>query len=96
MFLPSGRKGAKNFIVEVDLIACLMIVIKLMKGCRIEVEMTNNPVGGCKPRQRLEELKRKAGTPVDVPALTDSPKFLFTIDYSLLTLRPLPSTSSLL
>jgi hypothetical protein len=44
----------------------------------------------------LEELKRKAGTPVDVPALTDSPKFLFTIDYSLLTLRPLPSTSSLL
>ena len=73
MFLLPRRNGTMNFIVEDGSIARLMIVVKMMKGCRIEVEMTINPVGGCKPRQRLEELKRKAGTSVEVPALNHSP-----------------------
>jgi hypothetical protein len=94
MFLPLRRQGAKKFIVADGSIAWLMIVVKMMKGCRIEVEMTINPVGGCKPRQWLEELKRKvrrlglteifivsAETPVDVPAFVDCPKFLFTFHY---------------
>lgn len=86
MFLPLRHQGAMKFIADIVGIAWLLIVVKGFNGCRIEVEKSNNPVGGCKPRQRLEALKRKvrrfglteifivsAGTPVDVPALTDSP-----------------------